>query len=136
MRGDPWRKPSPELVARFHEAVAGIVGVEVRKMFGFPAAFIGGNLTAGLHQETVMLRLPDVEREERIADGWSLFQPMPGRPMREYVAMPPEVAADVDAMRRWIERAAAHVRTLPPKAPKAPRKSRGASPRSPRARGA
>jgi TfoX/Sxy family transcriptional regulator of competence genes len=121
MANDPWRKSNPELVDRFHEAVAGIDGVEVRKMFGYPAAFIGGNLTAGLHQENVMMRLPDAEREERIAQGWSLFEPMPGRPMREYVAMPPEVAADVDAMRRWIERAAAHVRTLPPKAAKKPK---------------
>lgn len=124
MAHDPWTKPSPELVDRFHEAVAGIDGVEVRKMFGFPAAFIAGNLTAGLHQETVMMRLPDAEREERIAEGWSLFEPMPGRPMREYVAMPPDVASDVAAMRRWIERAAEHVRTLPPKAPKAPKKSK------------
>ena len=102
-------------MARFHEAVAGIDGVEVRKMFGFPAAFIGGNMTAGLHQETVMVRLPEAEREARIADGWALFEPMPGRPMREYVALPPAVAADVAATRDWIERAAAHVRTLPPK---------------------
>jgi len=123
-RSDPWRKPPADLVARFHEAVAGIEGAEVRKMFGFPAAFIGGNLTAGLYQESVMVRLPDAEREERIADGWSLFEPMPVRPMREYVALPPEVAADVDATRRWIERAAAHVRTLPPKAPKAPKKTK------------
>lgn len=115
---DPWRKPPPELIDRFHEVVAGIQGVEVRRMFGYPAAFIGGNLTAGLHQESVMVRLPDGEREERIADGWSLFEPMPGRPMREYVALPPDVAADVEATRRWIEVAAAYVRTLPPKAPK------------------
>ena len=119
--GDPWRKAPADQVERFHEAVAGIDGVEVRKMFGYPAAFIGGNLTAGLHQESVMVRLPDAERQERLADGWTLFEPMPGRPMREYVALPPEVAADVVAMRHWVERAAVHVRTLPPKAAK-PRK--------------
>jgi TfoX/Sxy family transcriptional regulator of competence genes len=125
MAHEGWKKASPELVDRFHEAVAGIDGVEVRKMFGFPAAFIAGNMTAGLHQDTVMVRLPGAEREERIAEGWSLFEPMPGRPMREYVALPPQVAADVAATRRWIERAAAHVRTLPPKAPKAPKKTKG-----------
>ena len=124
MTHDPWRKPDPELVDRFHEVVAGIDGVEERRMFGFPAAFIGGNMTAGLHQNTVMVRLPDAERQERIDAGWSLFEPMPGGPMREYVALPPEVAADVGATRRWIERAAAHVRTLPPKAPKAPKKTK------------
>ena len=123
---DPWRKAPADLVARFHDAVAGIEGVEVRPMFGYPAAFIGGNLTAGLYQESVMVRLPDDERAERIAAGWSLFEPMPGRPMREYVALPPEVAGDVAAMRHWLERAAAHVRTLPPKPPKPPKKPKGA----------
>ena len=120
-RHDPWRKSSLELVERFHEAVAGIEGVEVRKMFGYPAAFIGGNLTAGLHQENVMVRLPDGERRSASPMAGRRFEPMPGRPMREYVALPPEVAADVDAMRHWVERAAAHVRTLPPKAAEASR---------------
>jgi TfoX/Sxy family transcriptional regulator of competence genes len=112
---DPWRKPQPEMVDHFHEAVAGIEGLEVRKMFGMPAGFIGGNMAAGLHQDTIMVRLPDDERQARLDDGWSLFEPMPGRPMREYVALPPEVIADVAATRGWIERAAAYVRTLPPK---------------------
>ena len=123
MSSDPWRKAPAELVARFHEAVAGIEGVEVRPMFGYPAAFVAGNLTAGLHKENVMVRLPEAEREERLADGWSRFSPMPGRPMREYVAMPPEVSGDVTAMRHWIERAALYVRTLPPKAPKKPKRA-------------
>jgi TfoX/Sxy family transcriptional regulator of competence genes len=121
---DPWRKAPPEMVERFGEVVAGIEGIEVRKMFGFPAAFLNGNMVAGLHQDTFMARLPEVEREARFADGWSAFEPMPGRPMREYVALPPEVVADVDATRQWIERAAAYVRTLPPRAPKASKKAR------------
>ena len=125
MPGDPWRKARPDDVDRFHAAVAGLEGVEVRKMFGFPAAFVGGNMAAGLHQETVMVRLPDDVRQGRLDEGWSLFEPMPGRPMREYVALPADVFADADATRSWIERAAAYVRTLPPKEPK-----RGARKRS------
>lgn len=121
---DPWRKPQQELVDRFHEAVAGIEGVEVRKMFGFPAAFVGGNMTAGLHQETVMVRLSEPDRAERLAEGWSTFEPMAGRPMREYVSLPAAVTADVEATRRWIERAAEYVRTLPPKAPKARKRAK------------
>lgn len=121
---DPWRKPQQELVDRFHEAVAGIEGVEVRKMFGFPAAFVGGNMTAGLHQDTFMVRLSEPDRAERLAEGWSTFEPMAGRPMREYVSLPADVTADIDATRRWIERAAEYVRTLPPKAPKARKRAR------------
>ena len=38
--------------------------------------------------------------------------------MRGYVVMPAEVADDPDAARGWVERAAAYVRTLAPKAAK------------------
>jgi TfoX/Sxy family transcriptional regulator of competence genes len=119
-----WRKSPPDLVVRFHEAVAGIDGLEVRQMFGYPAGFIGGNMTTGLHQESFLVRLPEDARAKCLADGWSIFEPMPGRPMREYLALPPEVVADVEATRRWVERAAAYVRTLPAKVPK-PRKKAG-----------
>jgi TfoX/Sxy family transcriptional regulator of competence genes len=114
------------MVERFGEAVAGIEGLELRKMFGYPAAFLNGNMLAGLHQDTIMVRLPDDVRAERFAEGWSAFEPMPGRPMREYVALPSAVAVDAAATREWIERAATHVRTLPAKAPKPRRRPRGA----------
>jgi hypothetical protein len=58
---NPWGRAPAAQVARFHEAVAGIEGVEVRKMFGYPAAFIGGNMTARLRQESVMIRLSEVK---------------------------------------------------------------------------
>ena len=111
------------MVERFHELAAGIEGVEVRKMFGMPAAFVGGNMAFGLFGGTFMVRLPENLREERLADGWSLFEPMAGRPMREYVALPAAMAADPDVARPWLERSAAFVASMPPKAPK-PRKRR------------
>jgi TfoX/Sxy family transcriptional regulator of competence genes len=116
---DPWRKSPAELKEHFEAAVAGIDGLEQRQMFGYPAGFIGGNMTTGLHQDSWIVRLPEAERQERIDAGWSVFEPMPGRPMREYVALPDEVAADPEQARGWVERGAAYVRTLPPKAPKA-----------------
>jgi TfoX/Sxy family transcriptional regulator of competence genes len=113
-----WRKSPDELRERFEAAVAGIDGLEQRKMFGYPAGFVGGNMTTGLHQDSWIVRLPEDERTARLADGWSIFEPMPGRPMREYVALPDEVIEDPDQARAWVERAAAYVRTLPPKAAK------------------
>jgi len=50
----PWRKSPPELVERFETAVAGIEGLEQRQMFGYPASFIGGNLTSSLHQDRTL----------------------------------------------------------------------------------
>ncbi len=116
-----WRKAPAALVDRFAAAVAGIEGLEQRKMFGYPAAFVGGNMVAGLHQESWIVRLGEDDRSSPASQGWQTFAPMPGRPMREYLALPSEVVTDPETARSWVERAAAYGRTLPPKAP---RKSR------------
>lgn len=113
-----WRKAPDELVERFETAVAGIHGLETRKMFGYPAGFIGGNMVTGLHQESWIVRLPKDARREQLDAGWSTFEPMAGRPMREYLALPASVVDDTYSARGWVERAADYVRTLPPKAPK------------------
>lgn len=118
---DPWRKSPPELVERFEVAVASIEGLETRKMFGYPAGFIGGHMVTGLHQESWIVRLPEDVLEERLATGWSTFEPMPGRPMRGYVGLPAEVIADPDAARTWVEHAADHVRSMPPKPARKPK---------------
>ncbi len=75
-------------------------------------------MTTGLHQESWIVRLPEDVRRERLEAGWSIFEPMPGRPMREYVALPDEVIADPAELRAWVERAVEYVRGLPPKKPK------------------
>jgi TfoX/Sxy family transcriptional regulator of competence genes len=118
MRDEPWPTASDEVVDRFKEAVAGIDGVEVRKMFGFPAAFIGGNMVAGTFRDSMLVRLPAAELEAREAQGWSTFEPMPGRRMSGFLTVPREVAADPHATRRLMEDAAAYVRTMPVKQPK------------------
>lgn len=119
----PWPKASAAHVDRFRELAAGIEGVEVRKMFGFPAGFVNGNMAFGMFGDAYLVRLPTDERAARLAAGWSLFEPMAGRPMREYLTLPPSVVDDIDAAREWLERAAAHVATLPPKQPR-PRRRR------------
>lgn len=117
-----FRKPPADLVDRFRTAVAGIEGAELKQMFGMPAAFINGNMAAGVFEDSIMVRLSEPDRAARLAEGWSLFEPMGGRPMREYVGVPPALLGDAEAIRGLIEQAAIFVRTMPPKAPK-PRKS-------------
>jgi TfoX/Sxy family transcriptional regulator of competence genes len=113
-----WRKAPPDLVDRFAAAVAGLEGLEPRPMFGYPAAFVGGNMVTGLHRESWIVRLGEADRTSLAEQGWQTFSPMPGRPMREYLALPSAVAADAEAARSWVERAAAYGRSLPPKPPR------------------
>lgn len=85
-------------------------------MFGYPAAFVGGNMSTGLHQDAWMVRLPEGARAELLAlDGARVFEPMAGRPMREYVVLPPSVVGDDAALDLWVARSIAYAASLPAK---------------------
>jgi hypothetical protein len=115
-----WKKSPPELVARFQSLVPG-APAEQRQMFGYPAAFAGGNMFASLFEDDVVLRLSDGDRARFMQlSGARTFEPMPGRPMREYVVAPPSLREDDAALGEWIARAFAYGQTLPPKAGKKP----------------
>ena len=110
-----WDKSPPDLVDRFMEVTAARPAVTFRKMFGYPAAFLNGNLTTGLHQATWFVRLSESDAAELLGGGGGPFEPMPGRAMRGYIVLSPADAADVGAAGAWVDRAIAHVATLPPK---------------------
>jgi TfoX/Sxy family transcriptional regulator of competence genes len=110
-----WQKAPSGLVDHFSAAMAGLAGAQVRKMFGYPAAFANGHLFTGLFAEQWMIRLPDDARAELAAIGGTPFEPMPGRPMREYLSLPDALIADPAALAPWLERALAGVLAKPPK---------------------
>lgn len=123
----PWEKPSPDLVIKLDDAVADAaqaagIQVELKPMFGCPAYFTNGNMFAGVWQSSLMLRLPEDGRAEATALGGGPFEPMPGRPMKEYVVLPPAVLDDADALSDWVRRGAEHAASLPPKERKARKK--------------
>ena len=115
--------PAPEaVVSLFHAAVEGLPEVELRKMFGYPCAFLHGQMLTGVFQDRIMLRLSDEDRARFLKlPGARPFEPMPGRPMREYVELPRDVLDSPATLKRWMKRGLAYVETLPPKAPKAKR---------------
>lgn len=108
-------KSSPALVERFAAVLDGHPDVERRKMFGYPAAFVGGNMATGLFAESWIVRLPEGAIEAAKAAGAGTFEPMPGKPMKAFVVIPPGDVDDDDALRRWVEAGLAHARSMPRK---------------------
>jgi len=115
MAGSSWKKSPPELVAAFATCVHAHPELATRQMFGYPAAFLGGHMTTALHEDRWIVRLAEADRATLRELGGSGFEPMPGRPMREYVTLPASIIADPAALGAWIARAIANVRTLAPK---------------------
>lgn len=108
-------KSSPEIVARFGVVMDRFPDVERRKMFGYPAGFVGGNMATGLFAERWVVRLPEAERVVAMEAGATTFEPAPGRPMTGFVVLPPEIVADGDAIAGWIAKGIAHAASMPAK---------------------
>ena len=108
-------KSPPELVDRFGAVLDRYPAAERKKMFGYPAAFVGGNMATGLFAEHWVVRLPDAEIEPAKAAGAGAFEPMPGRPMKAFVVIPAADVGDDTAIARWVERGLAHAGSMPAK---------------------
>jgi hypothetical protein len=118
MPGMPkFQKSSPALVERFGAAIerAGRSDVTRRQMFGYPCAWIGGNMATGLFAESWWVRLPPERLAAVIAAGEATtFEVMPGRAMKGYAVMPATVVDD-GALDAWIREALDYTATLPAK---------------------
>jgi TfoX/Sxy family transcriptional regulator of competence genes len=109
-------KPSQETVDAFSGAVERVQGVERKTMFGYPAVFLNGNMLASVFQDRIMIRLSERDRAQALLiEGARLFEPSPGRAMREYVELPRSVVTDASSLGEWLTRGAQHVASLPAK---------------------
>jgi len=111
-----WGKAPPDLVARFTAVLAEMTPpAEVRRMFGYPAGFANGYMFTSLFEDRWIVRLPDDALAELELLGGEAFSPMPGRPMRGYLALPAALRDDPEAVHPWLDRAREHVLGMPPK---------------------
>jgi len=109
------RKSPEALVATFDEVMPGPPATK-RKMFGFPAGFVNGNMVMGLFEDNMILRLPAELREELIQrHGAKPFAPMPGRVSKEYVALPESMIRDSQRLSSWVAKALVYGESLQPK---------------------
>jgi TfoX/Sxy family transcriptional regulator of competence genes len=110
-----WQKAPQGLIDLFTESLPRDARVDLRKMFGYPCAFVNGNMAAGLFGDGLFLRLSP---EDRAALGAQPFEPMPGRPMKDYSALPDDVIADEERLAQLLARAIEITASLPPKVKK------------------
>ena len=112
-----WTKAPQGLMALFTESLPNAPTVQARKMFGYPAAFVNGNMFAGVFGDGMFARVPPDLRAALVRDhGARPFEPMPGRPMKDYLGVPEAVIADKEALAETLAAAFRHTASMPPKA--------------------
>ena len=111
-----WERSPAELTERFVEVTDRRPEISRRKMFGEIAGFVNGNMVTGLHSGRWFVRLVGEEQRDALAlAGAMRFEPMPGRPMGDYVVLPPDVVGDDAILDGWLEKAIAVGKSLKPK---------------------
>jgi TfoX/Sxy family transcriptional regulator of competence genes len=109
-----WIKAPQSLIDLFVESLPDDARIERRKMFGYPAIFVGGNMCSGLFQDQMFARLAPADADA-LPGGAKPFEPMPGRPMKGYALIPDDVLADEARLTETLAKAVAFTAAMPPK---------------------
>ena len=114
-----WRKAPQELVSFLEEASRNVEGSEKRMMVGFPAYSVNGNMFMATHQDSLVLRLGQADRDAILSsgEGSAQFEPMPGRVMKEYVVVSGDIYGDRTRFDALLAKSSRYVRGLPTKEP-------------------
>jgi len=103
------------LVARIRPLMQRRQGYTEKKMFGGIGFFINGNMCLGPWKGSLIVRLDREQHEQTQTEEHVGPMDITGKVMRGWAMVEPAgIAADAD-LRRWVDRAVAFVRTLPPK---------------------
>ncbi|HUQ41178.1 MAG TPA: TfoX/Sxy family protein [Candidatus Limnocylindrales bacterium] len=107
-------KTPPEVVAAFDAASPSRGDIERKTMFSYPALFVKGNMFAFTFGPKIAVRADEATRTRA---GVKRFEPMPGRPMGEYIEVPANEMSGT-ALKKRFAAALAYADTLPVKAKK------------------
>ena len=102
-------KASAEKLARYEELLDLVDGADRKLVFGSPTCLVGGNMFFGVHSTGLFVKLPPELGQALLAEGGSLFTPMPGRPMGGFYLLPEGDVSD------WVRQSYEFAKTLPAK---------------------
>ena len=118
-------KASEEDKEFFRSLLPDAADVEIKPMFGNIAAFVHGNMFAGLFGPAIGVKLGDADHAELAEmEGSGPFGPHE-RPMGGYLSLPQHWRGTPEAAAGWVAKAYDHVAAMPPKVKK-PKKAQAA----------
>lgn len=114
---------SPELSAYLEEKI-GLFGYRAtkQKMFGHEVFILNGYMFTGANVDGIFVHVGKEERDRALEKEMdvSLFAPMEGMVMREYLLLGRQVYSDEKKLKNWMDRSSRYLLSLPPKMKKAP----------------
>jgi TfoX/Sxy family transcriptional regulator of competence genes len=114
-----WEKMSQEAAKRLAASVEPFA-CQKKPMFGHEVYWVNGNMFAGVFQSLLFFRLSPQGQKEFLGKykDAKQFEPIEGRPMKDYVVIPESVLGDNKALGEWMKRSYDYTASLPVKKPK------------------
>ena len=115
----PWEKSSSDLVGLLNQAVPTGPNIQVKKMFGYPCAFVNSNLFTGLFNQSMIFRLSPSDLAAFLDHpDTTVFEPMPGHQMKGHGVLRNPFDAGGEEVSNWMKCALQFGSRLPAKAPR------------------
>ena len=81
-------KPNTLTIAWYESLVPVDPRVVKGQMFGHPCAFVNGNMFFGTFAQSVVIKVGPERAAALVTDTVRIFEPMEGRPWKDYVQVP------------------------------------------------
>ncbi len=108
-----------KLADRIRTILASRKGITEREMFGGIGFLLDGRFVAGVHRSELMVRVAAADHDALAKEKGARTFEMTGRPpMKGWMLVDPKAVSSSPALRKWIDRSASVVATLPAKKPK------------------
>ena len=111
-----WKKANSKLIELLGHSMLKY-RCDRKMMFGSPTFFVNNNMFAGVHEDTVIIRLSEGDRKDIFSRHSEVlpFVPMQGHVMKEYAALPEIICNDAGTFQEWLSRSYNYTASLPPK---------------------
>ena len=102
------------LGARVRAVLARRRGVVEKRMFGGLAFMLNGNMSVGIVDETLMVRVGPQAFDEALAEKYARPD-FTGRPMKGFIYVEPKGIKTDETLKAWVDRGVAFAKSLPKK---------------------
>jgi TfoX/Sxy family transcriptional regulator of competence genes len=118
-----WEKMSQEAAQRL-EAIVKPFECKKKPMFGHEVYWVNGNMFTGVFESSIWMRLSSADQAEflKTFKDAKQFEPMAGRPMKDYVVVPESVLENTDLVNMWMKRSYDFTASMPEKKAKSKKK--------------
>ncbi len=103
-----------KLAQRIGKALEGEAPVEVKKMFGGICVMVAGQMCCGVIGDDLMVRVGPEQYADALEQPHVRPMDFTGRPMKGLIYVSPEGVKSDAALRKWVERGVAFVKSAPP----------------------